>query len=68
MPAKSKTKPETVAKLPPSLLTRPLGLEGWTQLEPVLLAALAAESPLLLIGSHGAAKSFFSSASPAPCG
>ena len=58
MPAKSKTKPETVAKLPPSLLTRPLGLEGWTQLEPVLLAALAAEAPLLLIGSHAAAKSF----------
>jgi len=64
MPAKSKTnskpkpKPKKAAKLPPSLLTRPLGLEGWTQLEPVLLAALAAESPLLLIGSHGAAKSF----------
>jgi MoxR-like ATPase len=62
MPAKSKTnskpKPKKVANLPTSLLTRPLGLEGWTQLEPVLLAALAAESPLLLIGSHGAAKSF----------
>ncbi len=42
----------------PSLLTRPLGLEGWTALEPVLLAALASEEPLLLIGPHGSAKSF----------
>ena len=42
----------------PSLLTRPLGLEGWTAYEPVLLAALASEDPLLLIGPHGSAKSF----------
>jgi MoxR-like ATPase len=42
----------------PSLLTQPLGLEGWTALEPVLLAALASEDPLLLIGPHGSAKSF----------
>lgn len=45
--------------LPPrSLLTRPLGLEGWAQLEPVILAALASSEPLLLVGRHGAAKSF----------
>lgn len=44
-------------ELPP-LLTRPLGLEGWTACEPVLLAALASEDPLLLIGPHGSAKSF----------
>ena len=42
-----------------SLLTRPLGLEGWEEIEPVLLAALAAEEPILLIGPHGSAKSFF---------
>lgn len=41
-----------------SLLTRPLGLEGWTKLEPVVLAALASEEPLLLVGKHGTAKSF----------
>jgi MoxR-like ATPase len=42
----------------PSLLTQALGLEGWTALEPVLLAALASEDPLLLVGPHGSAKSF----------
>ena len=39
-------------------LTKPLGLLGWDHLEPVLLAALATEEPLLLIGKHGTAKSF----------
>jgi MoxR-like ATPase len=29
---------------------------GWERLDPVLLAALASESPLLLVGSHGTAK------------
>ena len=42
----------------PSVLTRPLGLLGWDQLEPILLAALATAEPLLLIGRHGTAKSF----------
>lgn len=41
-----------------SLLARPLGLEGWEEIEPVLLAALASEEPILLIGPHGSAKSF----------
>ena len=41
-----------------SLITEPLGLFGWSHLEPVILAALASESPMLLIGKHGAAKSF----------
>ena len=41
-----------------SLITEPLGLFGWTHLEPVILAALASESPMLLIGRHGSAKSF----------
>jgi len=57
--SKSPAKP-AVVNLPalPSLLTQPLGLEGWSNLEPVLLAALASEEPLLLIGPHGSAKSF----------
>ena len=41
-----------------SLITEPLGLFGWHSLEPVLLAALASEYPMLLIGKHGSAKSF----------
>jgi hypothetical protein len=43
---------------PRSLLTRPLGLAGWDALEPVVLAALINEEPLLLVGPHGCAKSF----------
>jgi MoxR-like ATPase len=35
---------------------RPLGIAGWDALEPAVLAALATESPLLLIGGHGSAK------------
>ena len=34
-----------------------LGLVGYGPLEPVLLAALATETPVLLVGSHGTAKS-----------
>lgn len=41
-----------------SQLLRPLGLEGWDELEPVVLASLCAEAPLLLVGPHGSAKSF----------
>lgn len=37
-------------------LLRSLGIAGWNHLEPVILAALATESPLLLIGQHGSAK------------
>lgn len=66
LPSMKKTPP---AKVPPaetplaltkaaSLLTKPLGLLGWDQLEPVLLAALATGEPMLLIGKHGTAKSF----------
>jgi len=42
-----------------ALLTKPLGLEGWDHLEAVLLAAVVSETPLLLVGPHGCAKSFF---------
>jgi MoxR-like ATPase len=37
-------------------LLRGLGIAGWNHLEPVILAALATEAPLLLIGPHGSAK------------
>ena len=35
---------------------RTLGLAGWDALDPVFLAAVAAEPPLLLVGPHGSAK------------
>lgn len=54
----SKKSTPPTSKTPVSLLTKPLGLLGWDQLEPVLLAALATSEPLLLIGKHGTAKSF----------
>src|SRR5215510_909691 len=38
-------------------ITRSLGIQGWGHLDPVLLAALATHSPLLLVGPHGTAKS-----------
>lgn len=42
---------------PVSSLTAALGIRGWDHLDPVLLAALATEAPLLLVGPHGTAKS-----------
>ena len=38
-------------------VTAPLGVVGWGALDPVLLAALALEAPVLLVGPHGTAKS-----------
>jgi MoxR-like ATPase len=35
---------------------RALGIAGWDAHEPAVLAALATESPLLLVGAHGSAK------------
>lgn len=46
----------TVGDAAPSLLEG-LGLVGLAGIEPVVLAALATETPLLLIGAHGGAKS-----------
>lgn len=40
-----------------STLLSDLGILGWESREPVILAALATEAPLLLVGPHGAAKS-----------
>ncbi len=39
-----------------SRILRALGPAGWDALEPVILAALATETPLLLIGPHGSGK------------
>ncbi|MDX1991958.1 MAG: MoxR family ATPase [bacterium] len=38
-------------------ITSALGIHGWSHLDAILLASLATESPLLLIGPHGTAKS-----------
>ncbi|MEW6278930.1 MAG: MoxR family ATPase [Candidatus Eremiobacterota bacterium] len=38
-------------------LTESLGILGWNELDPILLAALALETPVLLVGPHGTAKS-----------
>lgn len=38
------------------VVLRGLGVYGWDGLEPAVLAALATEAPLLLIGGHGTAK------------
>jgi len=55
----SKEPPKEIPKSPnKSILTKPLGLEGWSSLEPIILAALISEDPLLLVGRHGTAKSF----------
>jgi MoxR-like ATPase len=40
----------------PKTLLRALGIAGWDALEPAVLAALATESPILLVGPHGSAK------------
>lgn len=40
-----------------SYITEPLGLYGYKNSEPVILAALANEGPLLILGKHGTGKS-----------
>ncbi|RMG42604.1 MAG: hypothetical protein D6718_13600 [Acidobacteria bacterium] len=45
------------AKARPERLLRSLGLHGLDHLDPIVLAALADERPLLLIGPHGTGKS-----------
>lgn len=54
--APTSSRRKTSASGPQSLL-RELGIIGIDQLEPVILAAIATEQPLLLIGTHGTAKS-----------
>lgn len=38
-------------------IVKSLGIQGWSHLDPIILAALATEAPLLLVGPHGTAKS-----------
>lgn len=40
----------------PVPFTRALGVLGWNHLDPILLAALSMEAPVLLVGEHGTAK------------
>lgn len=47
---------KTTKKSMPSVL-RALGIVGYDAIESVIIAALATEAPLLLIGAHGTAKS-----------
>lgn len=37
-------------------ITESLGIRGWVHLDPVILASLATNMPLLLVGGHGAGK------------
>ena len=50
-------KPAAHAAATGESFTEALGVVGWRKLEPVLLAALATELPLLIVGAHGTAKS-----------
>ena len=54
-PAATATPP--LAPAPEPGLLRSLGIVGFDRVEPVIIAALALETPLLLIGAHGTAKS-----------
>lgn len=38
-------------------ITEQLGIYGWSHLDPVLLAGLALQAPVLLVGAHGTGKS-----------
>lgn len=38
-------------------ITEQLGIYGWSHLDPIILASLALEAPLLLVSSHGMEKS-----------
>ena len=50
-------KPSKKQTIPSTGILRELGIVGWDSQEPVILAALATRSPLVLIGAHGTAKS-----------
>lgn len=46
----------TPPEAPATSVAAALGVQGWAELDPVLLGALALEAPVLLIGEHGTAK------------
>jgi MoxR-like ATPase len=52
----TRRKRQRSARAPGQPLTGSLGVVGWERLDAVLLAALATEAPLLLVGAHGTAK------------
>ena len=57
VPAPSTCAPAARASQPrPRSVLRELGIVGWDQIEPAIVAAVAAELPLLLVGPHGSAK------------
>lgn len=43
-----------------SYIAEPLGLYGYTEKEPIILAALANEGPMLILGRHGIGKTMLS--------
>lgn len=49
-------RPRRAKKKDPTAFTSELGIQGWAGLDSVLLAALALEAPVLLVGAHGTAK------------
>ncbi|MEX0767205.1 MAG: MoxR family ATPase [Microthrixaceae bacterium] len=55
-PKKARSAPKRVSVAKIQKFSSRLGIQGWADLDPVLLASLALEAPLLLIGSHGTAK------------
>lgn len=57
IPAPSSRRKPKARKTEAGGLTARLGIVGWQTLDPILLAALATEFPLLLVGAHGTAKS-----------
>lgn len=57
VPAVSSSNAKNATTIVPTKFLRQLGIIGSDRIDAVLLAALATEAPLLLIGPHGAAKS-----------
>lgn len=56
MAVTTRKRPKRKARAGGVSLTASLGIVGWERLDAVLLAALASEAPLLLVGAHGTAK------------
>src|SRR5687767_4211352 len=52
----SHCEPPVIAPAGQNGFTTGLGLAGWGELEPILLASLAACEPLLFVGRHGTGK------------
>lgn len=46
----------TIERQGPLPFSALLGIQGWSALDPILLASLALRAPLLLMGAHGTAK------------